>query len=284
MSVVVKVCGSPGTGKSIIARIISKALFDSGFNVFVNKDLDDELLKKQFEKSKKALKGTTVHITCIQTKLDDKNNCNYPNDNYNTEEAICTDCKKPFIKHVLQFTTSKCKLCESANPSKKIQTIITEGDITTIYSDALITAINSGGLWFGGIDNAIRKVAGNEFHSKLLVQKTVSLTDGTAVITHNNGTQLLPFKNVIFVVDDLQKPLSEIIIAGLKAADRREYKMITIPAIRTGVMKGIKEKTDQEVADQYKIAINQCKDMAINLKIVIYNDPDFATLLRNTLS
>jgi len=164
-----------------------------------------------------------------------------------------------------------------------MKTTVVEGNIVERKTDALITAVNSGGMWFGGIDRAIQQVAGDEFHSKLARHKD-SLSDGIAVICHNNSDKILPFNHVIFVVDDLKQPLSGIIIAGLKAANRREYKVVTIPAIRTGVMKGIYEKTDQEVADQYKIALDHCNDMSVCLEIVVYNNPVFTKLLRNTLT
>jgi O-acetyl-ADP-ribose deacetylase (regulator of RNase III) len=44
---------------------------------------------------------------------------------------------------------------------KKPVLSVISGDIAQVKSDAIITAINSGGAWFGGIDRVINNVAGN---------------------------------------------------------------------------------------------------------------------------
>jgi len=44
---------------------------------------------------------------------------------------------------------------------------VQDGDITKIPTNAILTAINSGGLWFGGIDGAIQRIAGNHYHNQV---------------------------------------------------------------------------------------------------------------------
>ena len=42
-----------------------------------------------------------------------------------------------------------------------------KGDITrTATVDAIVTLINSGGMWFGGVDGAIQRVAGGQYHAQ----------------------------------------------------------------------------------------------------------------------
>ena len=55
---------------------------------------------------------------------------------------------------------------------------VVDGDITQIKADALITAINSGGMWFGGLDGAIQRSSGSMFHGQ--AQAAMPLTDGQA--------------------------------------------------------------------------------------------------------
>jgi O-acetyl-ADP-ribose deacetylase (regulator of RNase III) len=43
---------------------------------------------------------------------------------------------------------------------------VIEGDITRINADAIVTAINSAGMWFGGIDDAIQRAAGDFYHNQ----------------------------------------------------------------------------------------------------------------------
>lgn len=89
-----------------------------------------------------------------------------------------------------------------------------QGDISQTPSDALITAINSSGAWFGGIDMVLTRMAGNLFHQQAM--NVMPLSDGQVVVAFgkpnvNKGA----FKNVVFVVDDLRKKLREIIYNGL---------------------------------------------------------------------
>jgi O-acetyl-ADP-ribose deacetylase (regulator of RNase III) len=171
-----------------------------------------------------------------------------------------------------------------------IRIIRMSGDITMIDSDAIITAINSGRLWFGGIDGAIRKVAGNIYHVQV---PNVELTDLDIIIArgdHNNHKG--KFDNVVFVVDDLRSELSDVIAIGLEEADTAGFKKVTIPAIRTGVMLGAVEKSLEQVADEYMKGIMRYVDRKrVNREVpgihtiifVTYNNPKLEEILHNVL-
>jgi len=165
------------------------------------------------------------------------------------------------------------------NPNIKI----IEGDITRVKADVLIAAINSGGLWFGGIDSAIQGVAGNIYHSQAATQ---NLSDLMIVVAKGTSEDHQgEFDNVVFVVDDLQSSLNKVIYKGLEAAGNAGFNSVTIPAIRTGVMLGVKEKNLEEVAKELRIGIkNYLKaypDTSLaEITFVIYGNPDFAELLR----
>ncbi len=116
-----------------------------------------------------------------------------------------------------------------------------EGDITQIPADALMTAINSGGLWFGGIDGAIQRVAGDLYHSQ--VTQASSLRDLQTVVARGGARpdRKIGFRDVIFVVDDLESSLDKVVYAGLETANNEGYKSLLIPTIRMGVMAGVRE-------------------------------------------
>ena len=127
-----------------------------------------------------------------------------------------------------------------------MQVEVRSGDISRVSADALITAINSDGMWFGGIDGVIqRSCGGNIFHSQ--AEAAMPLKHGDTVVANSLG---LPrkntFQNVIFVVDDLQGPLHQIIYNGLVAAAEAGFASVTLPTIRMGVMLGVIEKSMQE--------------------------------------
>src|SRR3989338_1465200 len=130
-----------------------------------------------------------------------------------------------------------------------MKTKVLPGDLTQTSSDAIITAINSGGMWFGGIDGAIQLVAGNLFHAQ--AQKALPLEHGNTVVAKANGTKHKgKFSNVVFVIDDLKGPLREIVRNGLAAAAKAGFKSVSLPTIRMGVMLGAVEKTPEQTVDE----------------------------------
>jgi len=153
------------------------------------------------------------------------------------------------------------------------------GDIATIKADALITAINSGGLWLGGIDGVIQRCAGGMFHCEA---SRFKLVDGMALVAYATGQHSGMFKDVVFVVDDLHKPLRDIVAAGLKKADKAKFKSVTLPTIRMGVMLGAVEKDAAEAAREMAVGIQSVLGTFQNIEtvtIVVYNDSAVERLL-----
>ena len=139
---------------------------------------------------------------------------------------------------------------ESSSP---VQVEVVSGDIAQVKADALITLINSGGMWFGGIDGVIERNAGSLFHRQAATQE---LHDGMVVIATATGFQHGgEFGDVIFVVDDLRQPLHQLVEAGLKAADEAGYESVTLPAMRMGVMLGAFEKTIDEAVGEMVLGL-----------------------------
>ena len=161
------------------------------------------------------------------------------------------------------------------------------GDISRVGADALITAINSGGMWFGGIDGVISRAAGNVFHSQ--ASKAIPLSDGQTVVAKGEGHVLKrAFKNVVFVVDDLQRPLREIVYNGLKAASDAGFAKVSLPTIRMGVMLGAVEKSvDQAVSEMAsgvrKFMADHPKTTVEDITFVVYNDQRTQSLLESVL-
>src|SRR3989344_3272791 len=166
------------------------------------------------------------------------------------------------------------------NPLRKIgntELYVIGGDITQISTGAIMTAINSGGLWFGGVDGAIQRVAGNHYHSQ--AAQRMPLHDLETVVARGNKEDHRgQFDNVVFVVDDLKNPLSEVVYSGLKAANEQKYKKILIPAIRMGVMAGHVEKTPRQTVERLSFGILRFmkeygdKTKLENITFVVYRD------------
>ncbi|MBP9820123.1 macro domain-containing protein [Candidatus Woesebacteria bacterium] len=140
-----------------------------------------------------------------------------------------------------------------------IQVILRSGDITTdVPVDCLISSINSEGLWFGGVDEAIRRVAGDQFHSQALqMLRQYGLYDGQVLPLPQKQQHRGSFHCVLFVVDDLQQPLKELVFNALKKAEACGFRSVALPMMRTGVAAGIVERTQIEVVQAVKIALLQ---------------------------
>lgn len=132
---------------------------------------------------------------------------------------------------------------------------VTSGDIGRVKSDAIITAVNSGGMWYGGIDGVIQRYAGDIFHRQ--AAEALPLTQGQTVVAKGNIKSQASFANVVFVIDDLQGKLSDVIFNGLMAASSSSFAEVTIPTIRMGVMLGVVEKTPAEAVDQMIEAVRR---------------------------
>jgi O-acetyl-ADP-ribose deacetylase (regulator of RNase III) len=166
----------------------------------------------------------------------------------------------------------------------KAQVSVVSGDIARVKADALITAINSGGMWFGGIDGVINRAAGNLFHSQAA---KVRLVDGQTVVARSNGSAHDgAFTNVVFVVDDLKRPLHEIVYNGLKAASDAGFKSVSLPTVRMGVMLGVVEKSVNEAVAEMARGVKRllAEDNTLkNITFVVYNDPKTQALLQKAV-
>ena len=175
---------------------------------------------------------------------------------------------------------------------KKIGNIglyVVQGDITQIPADAIMTAINSEGMWFGGVDGAIQRVAGDQYHAQ--AAKNMPLHDLQTIVAKGKAQQHKgKFNNVVFVVDDLESSLDKVAYAGLEAAHQEGYKTLLLPAMRMGVMAGAVEKTPQETAAKLGQRISRfmqtygTQTKLENITLVVYQDPTAAKQLTTGLS
>jgi O-acetyl-ADP-ribose deacetylase (regulator of RNase III) len=167
----------------------------------------------------------------------------------------------------------------------QVEIRIVSGDIGKVGADALIAPINSGGVWFGAIDGVIQRLAGPVYHRQAADQ--MPLHDGQTVIAKPETVHGGEFIDVVFVIDDLEQPLRNIVSTALKAADGAGYKAVSLPTIRMGVMLGQVEKTQeeaaQEMAEGIKMVIPTLK--CINsISIVVFHDPEVEHLLGELLA
>lgn len=156
-----------------------------------------------------------------------------------------------------------------------------DGDITQIKADAMITAINSSGMWFGGLDGAIQRSSGSMFHGQ--AQAAMPLTDGQVVYAPEQGPHDGLFDAVLFVVDDLSRPLYDLATIALEGAVRRELTSINIPALRTGVMAGVVEPRREalaSLANAINDFVHKNPGKLNEINVVVYSNEGDRMLLR----
>ena len=114
------------------------------------------------------------------------------------------------------------------------------------------------------------------------------LDDGQVIVARSNGSAHSgAFKNVVFVVDDLKRPLHKVIYDGLCGARKSGLKTVCIPTIRMGVMLGVVEKnTDEAVSEMAKGVrefLTKHPEALENITFVVYNDSLIQALLEKAL-
>lgn len=153
---------------------------------------------------------------------------------------------------------------------------VLEGDITQIPCDGLVTTINSFKDWNGGVDRAIYGAAQGQYHSK---PWNMELQDGQAILARKTEDHGGKFRDVLFMVDDLKKPLGYVVYQALTEADRAGLTSVNLPAMRTGAMAGRMESEDQAVsamADAIKQFRQSGASTLKDIQVVVFKNPQLA--------
>lgn len=129
------------------------------------------------------------------------------------------------------------------------------GDVTRVPSQCLITSISPQGPWVSGIDHAIRKVAGRGYHDAAAAK--FPLRDGQTVLARGGPRHSGEFRDVLFVVDGLKRPLSGLVLTALEAADNNGIAEVTLPVLRMGVAVGKVERTAAETVKRLCEGVQQ---------------------------
>lgn len=154
---------------------------------------------------------------------------------------------------------------------------VVEGDITKTPADVLLAVANPSGDWSGGIDHAIRRNWGNDFHAQLrgIWEKKGFAATGDTVLTQSGGHK------VMFVCDDLDNllPLSTVLYPGLDAIASAGMTKVVMPVVRTG---GVAWFLGVEVEDTERelVSVLKAYSKPLEITLVVYNDSDQADRLR----
>lgn len=166
---------------------------------------------------------------------------------------------------------------------------VSQGDITQVLTESVIIPLNSGGMWTGGVNAAIQRVAGNHYHDQLAAWSDVDDLQ-TIVATGSREYHKGEFDNVVFVIDDVRSPLNQVVYNGLEAASNEGYQSVVLPTIRMGEMLGEAEKTPEEAVRKMGKGVRNFMDKygsqtpLKDLRFVVYNDQATADMLSKDLT
>jgi hypothetical protein len=121
------------------------------------------------------------------------------------------------------------------------------GDMMSIQADALIMAIKPEPPWHDFSDAILLT---NQFCRRL---ELCPRKPGQAIVLPRrkkpkHGVGFVG--DVVVVIDDPDRPLSKIVLTGLRAADVSEYKSVTMPMMRMDAQKEWEEGMVRKVIDQ----------------------------------
>ncbi len=140
-----------------------------------------------------------------------------------------------------------------------MQVRVVDGDIAAQPAGALITAINSGGMWFGGIDGVIMRHAGEQFYAQAADALFANRSTKT-VVAKQRGWHHGNFADVVFVIDDLDEALNVVVRRGLTAASEAGYTTVSMPLIRFGVMRDVGGTAQSKIDDIAMAIEGQAQD------------------------
>jgi O-acetyl-ADP-ribose deacetylase (regulator of RNase III) len=162
---------------------------------------------------------------------------------------------------------------------------IVKGDITTIETDVVVNAANSGLMGGGGVDGAIHRAGGPEILNECKRYRAVNppLPAGQAMITTAGK---LSAKAVVHTVGPVwrgglkgeKEKLYNAYRNSLLLADAKGYKSISFPAISTGVYGYPPEKAVKVVREAVADTAKELKNIK-TVKFILFSDADYQLYL-----
>lgn len=160
---------------------------------------------------------------------------------------------------------------------------VIKGDVTQTPVEAIGVLNNPLGNWFGGVDQAIQKVAGQQYHDQ--VRQAIAagqFTNAQVLVAHQITAHAGQFTDIIFCCDDLDRrwPVYQLVFRVLMKAKEAGYKSIALPVFRTGYAVGLFPNIRETVAGiSQAVKDFQSVEPDLEITIVIYDDPEAQRLL-----
>ena len=170
-----------------------------------------------------------------------------------------------------------------------MRVLVQDGNITDVPADALITTVSSAQSRNGAVDRAIRQVAGGYFHDQVPVEHTKGCFSGQTLWAPNPPALRLPFDGVLFVIDNLDLPLREIVRCALQGAVQNGRYTIAMPLMRTGQAAGRVQEPSGSALSEMALALRLFRSgyqrhAISDATVVVYDSPKLAQTMREMLA
>ena len=121
--------------------------------------------------------------------------------------------------------------------------------LTNVEAEVIITTAAPDKLWLTLADIQIGGVAKDQYHQQLhLVMDQAPYPETRVVRARQSEEHGGKFKDVIFVIDDLDEPLEQLLCLGLTTASDLGYKSVALPPLlRQTTSHRISGRTDQKI-------------------------------------
>ncbi len=106
-------------------------------------------------------------------------------------------------------------------------------------------------------------------------------------IAYGNGSHNAQFDNVVFVIDDLQGPLRDVVTSGLKASADAGFRTVTLPTMRLGSALGLVESSTEEVVEEITAGVRnfQSSDRSLeSIAFVVHGNMELVRLLEDAFA
>jgi O-acetyl-ADP-ribose deacetylase (regulator of RNase III) len=154
----------------------------------------------------------------------------------------------------------------------KMNCEVVVGGVTEIEVDAIAKLIPaSTEKRQDEVDLQIWQIAGDWFQNQV-EERLTSTKDGEVIVAEGgDAIKGLPFRDIIYVRDDGEKELPEIVFTALKAAQSRGVQSLALPVLWRGIAP-LKEAVDQMCTGIRRFR-HEFDDPKIDIKIAVGNDP-----------
>lgn len=165
---------------------------------------------------------------------------------------------------------------------------VLSGELTRLPEnmDAIIVLLNLKRNKVEGVHEEIIKIAGQQYHNQAIefLTQNTKASDYQTIIAKGREEHGGSFRNVIFVIDNLDTSLDQILLSALEQAEKEGYRTVALNLLRLGEKLGSYEQTVTGSILGIHEGVNKFrrkfKTSNMNIYIVVSRNPSAMKILK----